>query len=492
MNAVALVVDDLSVSYPGGHQAVIGVNLELQHGHSLGVVGASGSGKTTLLRAILGLLPSGSVVSGRIEIDGYDVLAAKGSDLRDLHGRVIGYVAQDPFAACDPLRRVRHHVTEAWAAHGQSPYADEVDAGLMRVGIPDPGLRSRQHPHQWSGGMLQRATTLAATAHDPVLTVADEPTSALDTDLADGALNLLRSTCSALLVVTHDLALAARHTDHVVVFDSGRIVERGTSRAVLAVPNHEITRRLVAAASPAPLDKQRCAPLGEIVVRAKEITKAYPNPRGRDVTAVAPASLNLRAGEVVGVVGPSGSGKSTLLRLLAGMERPDSGRLLVGQERVWGKSAAPHLPRKGFAMPVFQDPVGSLDPRWPLWRSITEPLSLAGGRASRAERRRCAQRELAEVDMGDVDVDRLPGSLSVGQCQRVAIIRALVSGPGLLAADEPTASLDVEAASVVSSMLRVAADQGAAVVVVSHDEVRLRSCADRILRMKNGVLTHEL
>lgn len=496
MSGPALVVDDLSVTYPGGHQGLSRVGFQVARGESLGVVGASGSGKTTLLRAILGLLPHGSVVSGRLEVDGHDLLALKEPALRSLRGRTIGYVAQDPFAACDPLRRVRHHVSEAWTAHGSSPRADEIDTGFERVGIADPSWRSRQYPHQWSGGMLQRATTLAATVHDPVLTLADEPTSALDTELADGALDLLRSTCSALVLVTHDLALASRHTDHVVVFDAGTIVERGRSRSVLMNPTVTVTKQLVAAAAPAPRQSSQRVRGSGVVVQAESISKRYAPGRGTDIVAVAPTSLDLHAGQVVGIVGPSGSGKSTLLRLLAGMERPDSGNLVVEGRTVWGssstpRSSTPRMPRKGFVMPVFQDPVGSLDPRWPLWRTITEPIVLTRGRLTRADRRERAAEQLAHVGLHDIDVDRLPGSLSVGQCQRVAIVRALIAGPGLIAADEPTASLDVQAAEGVSDLLRLAADKGAAVVVVSHDEVRLRSYADRILRMRQGALVDE-
>jgi peptide/nickel transport system ATP-binding protein len=193
----------------------------------------------------------------------------------------------------------------------------------------------------------------------------------------------------------------------------------------------------------------------------------------------------------VGIIGPSGSGKSTLLRLLTGLERPDAGVVLADGITIWDSSATPNLPRKGFAMPIFQDPVGSLDQRWPLWRSITEPLVLTGSSMNRSERRDRAESALASVGLQDIGVNRLPGSLSVGQCQRVAIVRGLIAGPAVLAADEPTASLDVEAAAVVSDLLRAAADGGAAVVVVSHDEARVRSYADRVVLMRNGCVQEE-
>ncbi len=483
-------IDGLRVVYPNGYRALEIASLSVGRGETVGVVGASGSGKSTLLRAMLGLLPRGSHVDGMIEIGGRDVTALGEPERRALRGTLVGYVAQDPFAACDPLRRVRHHVEEAWAAHGERPGGSLIDDRLARIGIADPAPRSRQRPHQWSGGMLQRATTVAATAHDPVVTLADEPSSALDAEVADQALELLREACTSLVVVTHDLALAARHTDRLVVLDRGRVVEAGASRVLLTAPRHDVTRRLVRASAPQPRTSAKTVASGELVVVAQGIAKSYES-GGRTISAVRPVDVTVRAGEVTGILGASGSGKSTLLRLLSGMDRPDAGSVTFGSAAAWGRGSRPRLSRLGFAMPIFQDPVGSLDPRWPLWRSITEPLVLAQGRMSRRERRRRAQEALEEVGLGDIDPRRRPGSLSVGQCQRVAVVRALIAQPALLAADEPTASLDVEAAEVVGAMLRSAADAGAAVIVVSHDEARLRSYADRIVRMSEGRLSDD-
>lgn len=487
-SAAALTIADLHIDYRNGVRAVTDFNLTVERGQSVGIVGASGSGKTTVLRAILGLLPEGTRVRGAIRVDGRNLMGMSARELRTTRGKVLGYVSQDPFSACDPLRTVSHHVEEAWTAHGERAPRGFIAQGLGAMGIDDAARRMRQRPHQWSGGMLQRATTLAATVHDPVLTLADEPTSALDAELADEAIGLLRDTCAALLVVTHDLALAARHTDRVIVLHEGLIVEHGDSTAVLERPTSPFARALVAAARP-PARAPAPPVAGAVVLRAEDVSKSYEVRGGGTVRAVRPTTLELRAGEVLGILGPSGSGKSTLLRLLAGMERPDTGTLTAGGGTVWGTGRAPRLPRRGFVMPVFQDPVASLDPRWPLWRTITEPLVLAGRRLSTEERRQVARTELDAVGMGDVDLSRLPGSLSGGQCQRVAFVRALVAGPAVIAADEPTASLDVEMAAVVGDLVRTAADKGAAVVVVSHDEVRLRSFADRLLRVASGVVT---
>jgi peptide/nickel transport system ATP-binding protein len=492
VSAPALEVRGLTVTFADGSRGLADVDLVVPHGSRLGVVGGSGCGKTTLVRTVLGLLPPGTRVTGSVRVGGREVVGCSERELRSRRGTEIGYVAQNPYAACDPLHRVERHVTEAWTAHRLRPPAGAVVERLAGVGIPDAARRARHHPHQWSGGMLQRATTVAGTVHEPLLTLADEPTSALDAELSDGVLALLRRTCRSLVLVSHDLALVARHTDDVLVLDGGRVVERGPSGTVLGRPEHDVTRRLVAASTPRPRTAT-ARPLSEgpPAVRLAGAGRSY---GGGDtaVPAVRGMDLDVHAGEVVGVVGRSGSGKSTLLRLAAGLERPDRGRVELAGADAWPgghRRRHPVRPRRGWVMPVFQDPVASLDRRWPLWRTVTEPLVLAGARPSRAERRRRAAEQLARVGLGDVDVDRLPATLSVGQCQRVAVVRALIAGPALVVADEPTASLDVGAAAAVAGLLRQAADDGAAVLVVSHDEPRLASYADRLVRMDDGELT---
>ena len=471
-----LVVEGLTVRYPGGRVALDDVDLTVGAGERWAVVGRSGSGKTTLVRAILGLLPPGTQVSGSVRVGGREVLGASDAQLRALRGLVVGYVPQDPFAACDPLRTVGHHVTQAWAAHRSRPPAGAVPAALEGVGIADAEHRQAQYPHQWSGGMLQRATLVAATAHTPLLTLADEPTSALDAELADDVLDLVRRTCGALLLISHDLALVARHAGSVLVLDEGRAVERGLATALLRAPTAPETRVLVAASAPRP----RCSAEkpGPVVASVRGVVRRY----GRSVTAVDGVDLDVAAGEVVGVIGRSGSGKSTLARLVGGMEAPDAGTVLLD-----GRPPGTAL-RPGYVMPVFQDPVASLDRRWPLWRTLAEPRRARGERPPRRRLRDLAAEALHRVGLDGIDVDRLPGSLSTGQAQRVAIARALVARPALLIADEPTASLDVAAATAIATLLREIADDGAALLVVSHEEARLRSYADRVTSMRAGRL----
>jgi peptide/nickel transport system ATP-binding protein len=241
-----LEIRDLEVEYAGGARAVRGVSLHIASGEVLALVGESGCGKTTVARAVLGLLPKGTKTAGTILVDGRSILGRPERELRGLRGRVVGLVAQDPFAALDPVHRVGHHVAQAWRAQRQRVRAGAVSERLAAVGIDDPERRSRQRPFQWSGGMLQRAQIAAASALRPPLLVADEPTSALDADRADEVLAVLRDRADGLLLISHDLRVVRAHADRVAVMYAGRIVEEIDSRN-LDRARHPYTEALIAA-----------------------------------------------------------------------------------------------------------------------------------------------------------------------------------------------------------------------------------------------------
>ncbi|SEF18959.1 dipeptide/oligopeptide/nickel ABC transporter ATP-binding protein [Jiangella alba] len=226
------------------------------------------------------------------------------------------------------------------------------------------------------------------------------------------------------------------------------------------------------------------------VVEGSGLSVTY-GQRGHVHHAVVDLTVAVHPGEIVGVTGASGCGKSTTLRLLAGLEQPHAGTVRLGGADIWAEGRTPRPPRPGYVMPVFQDPVASLDRRWPIWRSVTEPLTVGRPRMSKQERMAAAREHLARLSLDHLDVRCLPTQLSGGQCQRVAIARALVAGPALVVADEPTASLDVTTAAGVTRVLREAADQGTALVIVSHDQDRLSVLADRILRMNRGRVVAE-
>lgn len=561
-----LQVSDLSVTYTGGARAVRGVSFALAPGECLALVGESGCGKTTVARAILGLLPRGTTVDGSILLAGQELVGADERALREVRGQAIGLVWQDPFDAANPLLSVGSNVAEAWRAHATRPPATAVERALAKLGIAGAPQRARQYPHEWSGGMLQRAAIAAASALSPSLVVADEPTSALDADRAAATLRALRAGGAAILLVSHDLALVAAHADRVAVCYAGRIVEIGPAVQVAGAPRHPYSLALnlarpqgkqrlpptIGGSPPAPTDEisgcafmPRCPvatpscrntepalrdgvacqvgasqparatlpenagreelhTAGEVLLVARSLRKIYGH-RRNTAAAVDGVTLAIRRREMVGISGPSGCGKSTLLRLLAGLEPPSSGELSPGT----GPDGAPIASRStGFGAPcrtmaIFQDASGSLNPRWPVWRSIAEPLRWTGTPAERrdakgllqagrwpgtSEARRLATQGLAEVGLGHVDPDALPGELSVGQCQRVAIARALLAKPQLLAADESTSALDGPLSASIMALLVRMASKGTAVVLASHDRPLLEAVCHRVLDMRNGTL----
>jgi peptide/nickel transport system ATP-binding protein len=478
----ALRFENVTVTYLNGHRAVLDVSFEIAPGECLALVGESGCGKTTMAKAALGFLPKGKSVSGSIRIGDIEITGAGEQALRSVRGLLAGYVAQEPFSACDPLRPVGDHVAEAWRVHGLRPPAGAVVSLLARLGIVEPEEAARRYPHQWSGGMLQRAVIAAASAHRPPLIIADEPTSALDADLAETTLDALRATGAAILLITHDLRLAARHADRIAVCRNGQIVEISTATTALNAPQHPYTIELLDAS----IHRLQHIPLipddADVLVEARQASKIWG--RGRQaVTAVAGVDITVRRGEIVGVSGPSGCGKSSLLRMLATIEPPSSGEVLL--------NGSTRPARNGFVMPIFQDAGGSLDRRWPVWRTITEPLMASHRKKnpSRVERRNIARNRLAEIGLGEIDPEAWPDELSVGQCQRVAIARALSAEPSLIVADEPTSALDASTAAEVLRLFVRAAENGASVIIASHDQTMLGAICHRTLALQNGRLS---
>ncbi|MFI7529598.1 ABC transporter ATP-binding protein [Nocardia salmonicida] len=454
MSVPVVEIRGLNVSYGGADPVLREVSLTVGRGETVAVVGPSGSGKTTIIRALLGTL-DGAQVDGTILVEGVEVSGSAERGFRALRGTVLGYVSQDPFAAMDPLMSVGANIEQAWRIKRRPVPAGRVVADLSAVDIGEAATRMRERPFTWSGGMLQRGSVTTARALDPTLVLADEPTSALDEGAAHRVMEALTAGDTALLIVSHDRRLVEKYADRVYEVVGGTVTESCASESV--GEQAFAPRKPVHAAAP--------------ILRARGVAKRYSTGGG-----LAAIDLDVRGGEIVGLAGPSGAGKSTLLRVLAGIEIPSAGTL------TWNGRLGP--PRPGEVGMVFQNAVGSLDPRRPIYRSITEPLKpRLRSRLNTAEALTIARSALARVGLDDIDPARRPGELSGGQAQRVAIARALVGDVRLLLADEPTASLDEAASARIFEILCRLADEGVAIVVVSHAERTLEHLADTVVRV---------
>jgi peptide/nickel transport system ATP-binding protein len=482
----------VSITYANEFCAARDVSFAMTEGECLAIVGESGSGKTTIARAALGLLPVNTKITGSIRVLETEIVGAKEKTLRNLRGLAVGFVTQDPFSAFNPLTRIYTHIAEAWRIHALEPPKGAIIDSLERLGIKTAAKSMRMYPHEWSGGMLQRATIVASQAHEPQVIIADEPTSALDASRADEILTALRLTGAALLLISHDINLVAKHAQRIAVCYDGEIVEIGERRQIIENPQHSYTKRLIGAA----LHENTCAPIeegGEMVVEAKNASQIYGSERN-SITAVSNVNLQVKRGEIVGIYGHSGCGKSTLLRLLATIETPIQGEIyLAGELATSGenKKLLSGKARSGYVMPIFQDPLSSLDRWWAIWRTLTEPLMARHltEKPSREKRREIARKTLIEVGLTDANLDAKPDQLSVGQCQRIAIARALIAKPALIVADEPTSALDASVSKTILRLLAKIAESGTGIVIVSHDEMLLGSLCHRVLRMHEGILS---
>jgi peptide/nickel transport system ATP-binding protein len=491
--APLLEVTGLDVCF-GDAAAVRGVDLAVRAGQTVAIVGESGSGKSTTAAAILGLLPPGGrITAGRIEFDGVDLTSAGRRQLRATRGSGIGYVPQDPMTNLNPVWRIGFQVREALRANNISRGAAEL---LADAGMPDPAHRARQYPHQLSGGMCQRALIAIGLAGRPRLLIADEPTSALDVTVQRRVLDHLQQLAgdlgTAVLLITHDLALAAERAERLIVMHQGQVVEADAAQAILHDPQHPYTQRLVAAVPslrPAPA-KEPVAQSPDAIV-ASGLTKIYRSSHGApwrttEVRAVDDVSFRLRRGTTLAVAGESGSGKSTLARMVLGLLQSDSGTVLFD-----GRDTASFNRRQTFAFrrkvqPVFQNPYGSLDPMYSVARIIEEPLRIH--RIGDRHQRRQAVLELAEqVALPASLLNRRPRELSGGQRQRVAIARALALKPEVVVCDEAVSALDVVVqAQILDLLAELQAELGLTYLFISHDLAVIRQIADEVMVMRAG------
>ncbi|OCI93964.1 ABC transporter ATP-binding protein [Rhizobium sp. AC27/96] len=495
-------IDGLSVSY-GPHEVVTDVGFELGRGKSLALIGESGSGKSTIARAVLRLLPNGGRATGRVEFDGHEVLALSERRFRPLRGKAIGFIPQDPGNALNPVRTIGAQAMEAAALIGERDAV--IRKALVLETFAQVGLDNTQrvydsYPHELSGGMLQRVLIGLAVLPRPSLLVADEPTSALDVTIQKRILDLLsrlqQDLDISLLLITHDLAIAAERADSLVVLKDGTIQEAGRTQTVFSSPASAYARKLHADV-PA-LNPDRYASLRNPGFRllytaadkapkieVNAVTKTF-TVGGRILKAVDDVSFTVPAGTTHALVGESGSGKTTTIRLLLGLEQPDTGNISVAGEQLAGRSQESLRDVWRHLQFVYQNPFISLDPTWKVEQLVREPLDRfrIGTRNERAERVREA---IANVGLGEHLLARKPQALSGGQRQRVAIARSLVLKPDVIVLDEPTSALDVSVqADIVEVLLSLQANLGLTYVFVSHDLALVRQLAHTVSVMQHG------
>lgn len=516
-----LEVRDLSISFKTRHgvvNAIHGASLQLNRGKTLAIVGESGSGKSTLAMAIIGLLPdNGAVTAGSITFDGQDLATYSDHEFQRLRGSHIGLVPQDPMSNLNPVARVGHQIAETLLVN-KSATKSTVDERVLEVmrdaGIPNPEEKAHQYPHELSGGLRQRVLIAIGLACQPRLLIADEPTSALDVTVQRVILDRLDEVASergtSVLLITHDLALAAERAEDVVVMHRGRVVESGPARQILESPQHPYTQDLVQAAPSvaaarlmpgaftgaggaydAVAGSTDAAPeAGEPLVRVEGLSKSYPKRgvRGEEFFAAKNVSFEIPRGSAVALVGESGSGKTTTARMLLGLTEPSSGRIEFDGEDLSGlkKSGWKRVRRR--MQPIFQDPYSSLNPMYSIGRIIREPLDTykVGSPAERRDKVRSLMREVAlPADL----LGRYPSELSGGQRQRVAIARALALEPDLLVCDEPVSALDVLVQDQILKLLgRLQAEKGLSYLFISHDLAVVRLISDYVCVMKSGEL----
>ena len=514
-----LSIRGLTVAFSAGktsRQVLHGIDLDIHPGETVAIVGESGSGKSTTASAIVNLLPgTGRVTAGSILLEGTDLTDLTSSQMERIRGREIGYVPQDPMSNLNPVWSIGFQVKEAIRANGIATGRKEVERRaievLQQAGLADAERRLHQFPHQFSGGMRQRALIGIGLAADPKLLIADEPTSALDVTvqrvILDHMASLAAEKGTSVLLITHDLGLAAERADTIVVMNQGEIVESGPSRVILENPQHPYTQRLVAAAPS--LASQRIQARAEDrgiqheedlataapTVVVQDLVKEYKIRRGsfrsERFRAVDGVSFEIPRGRTLALVGESGSGKSTIAKMVLDLEKPTSGSILIDGESIERLSGRQSFALRRRMQPVFQDPYGSLDPLRSIGGTIAEPLEVHRVGDARSRRARVAEL-LDQVALPQELASRYPNELSGGQRQRVAIARALALKPDIVVLDEAVSALDVLVQDQILQLLAdLQAELGLTYLFITHDLAVVRVVADFVCVMERGKIVEQ-
>ena len=493
-------VRELSIAFAQGGErrtVVDRVSFRLEKGRALALVGESGSGKTVTAQAVVRLLPqpAASYPTGEILFRGRDVLKMSDDELRAMRGAAVTMVFQEPMTSLNPLHTIERQVGEIIALHGRGAATPtRIVELLTEVGIVDPAQRLGAYPHQLSGGQRQRVMIAMALANRPDLLIADEPTTALDVTVQAQILTLLKDLQArlgmAMLFITHDLNIVRRIADDVLVMRQGQIVEAGETARVFADPRHPYTRALLAAepkGDPPPAD--HAAPT---VASTDNLRVWFPIRKGflrrtvAYVKAVDGVSLTIREGQTVGVVGESGSGKTTLGLAILRLIR-SQGPIAYCGRAIEGLNSKAMRPLRREMQVVFQDPYGSLSPRMSVAEIVEEGLVAQGTKMNAAERRRVAERALADTGLDPSTLDRYPHEFSGGQRQRIAIARAMALDPRFVVLDEPTSALDMSIQAQIVDLLReLQRRRNLAYLFISHDLRVVRALASEIVVMRRG------
>jgi peptide/nickel transport system ATP-binding protein len=516
-----LEIKDLAISFAtsnGEVNAVRNAHLTVMPGETVAIVGESGSGKSTTALAAIGLLPgNGRVASGQVFFDGEDIAHASEKRMIQLRGNSIGMVPQDPMSNLNPVWKIGYQVRETLKANGLPSGPDDVAKVLSEAGLPDAARRAKQYPHEFSGGMRQRALIAIGLSCQPRLLIADEPTSALDVTVQRQILDHLDKMTTelgtAVLLITHDLGLAAERADKVVVMYRGQVVESGPSLELLQNPQHPYTQRLVASAPSlasrriqaakdlrvetddllAPGEDVVVEPtMPEEVLQIQNLKKVFKLRSGlgrsTDFTAVDDVSFSVKRGTTTAIVGESGSGKSTVAQMVLNLLTPTSGKIIFDGVDTSTLNTKQIFAFRRRVQPIFQDPYGSLDPMYNIFRTIEEPLRThkIGDKASREKK---VRELLDQVALPQSTMQRYPNELSGGQRQRVAIARALALDPEVIICDEAVSALDVLVqAQVLNLLAELQARLGLTYLFITHDLAVVRQIADHVCVMEKGKL----
>jgi len=480
------------------------LNIDIQAGEILGVIGESGSGKSMTALAIMGLLPHGSTFEGQVHFNGLTLNELSEKERSRICGDDISMVFQEPMTALNPVHTIGHQVIECIRLHQSLSRSAAVEMArntLSQCGLPPNEFPLSRYPHELSGGQRQRVVIAMAVALKPKLLIADEPTTALDVttqaEILELLLKLKKDNDMALMLISHDLAVVANMATRVVIMKDGAVVEQGPTDQLFKELAHPYTRSLFEASDHVPdrsialqaahRDKNAESDISTLL-KVSDLVCEYPGlrkgwfSRGTKLRAVDSVSFNVRAGESVGLVGESGCGKSTLTRAVLGLMQPTSGSIAInGQNIAAGRDGLRHV------QVVFQDPYGSFNPRHKVQRLVSEPLNVLSESLTKKERKNQVIKILESVGLEADDADKYIHEFSGGQRQRIAIARALITRPKLIVLDEAVSALDVSIrAKVLDLLSRLADSHGLAYLFISHDLSVVRNVTDRVLVMRAG------